>query len=410
MKDWADILVAMPVHNFGNCHGCQIVYSHLGFSLNMKQYTYMAKMPVFIRFLKRFRRMLLSYIIFVVIAGSGILLVLYAWDLFPFTSFWQSTEDAYLRGNVTVISPQINGYIVNVPVQDFQWVHKGELLAKVDQRIYIQHVEQATAVYDSKVAALENSQQQERIARATIEQAIAELEFTKAQSLKSAADLHRVVSLVNGGAVSIREQDQAVADNHQAVASQQQKAAGIKIAEENLRSVLVNRKALMADIESAKATLELARIDLTNTEILAPDDGQLGQIGVRLGAYVNAGTQLMSLVPKKLWIIANMKETQMGNVRVGQPVRFTVDALNNAEFHGRVSRISPATGAQFSAIASDNATGNFVKVVQRIPIRVSIDPDQKNFDSLRVGMSMLVSIDTRATINSTLAASAARRF
>lgn len=376
----------------------------------MKQHTYMAKMPVFIRFLKRFRRMLLSYIIFVVIAGSGVLLVLYAWDLFPFTSYWQSSEDAYLRGNVTVISPQVNGYVVNVPVQDFQWVQKGELLAKVDQRIYIQRVEQATALYDSKVAALENSQQQERIARATIEQAIAELEFAKAQSLKAIADLRRVVSLVNGGAVSIREQDQAVADNHQAVASQQQKAAGIKIAEENLRSVLVNRKALMADIESAKATLELARIDLTNTEILAPDDGQLGQIGVRLGAYVNAGTQLMSLVPKKLWIIANMKETQMGDVRVGQPVRFTVDALNNTEFHGHVSRISPATGAQFSAIAADNATGNFVKVVQRIPIRISIDPDQKNFDRLRVGMSMLVSIDTRATINSVPAVSAAPRF
>jgi len=340
--------------------------------------------------------MFLSYIIFVVIAGSGVLLVLYAWNLFPFTSFWQSTEDAYLHGNVTVISPQVNGYVVTVPVQDFQWVHKGELLAKIDQRIYIQRVAQATAIYDSKVAALENSQQQERIAHATIEQANAELEFAKAQSQKSSADLHRVLSLVKDGSLSIREQDQAVADNHQALASQRQKAAGVNIAEENLRSVLVNRKALLADIESAKATLGLARIDLANTEILAPQDGQLGQIGVHLGAYVTAGTQLMSLVPKTLWIIANMKETQMGDVRVGQSVRFSVDALHNAEFHGVVSRISPATGAQFSAIASDNATGNFVKIVQRIPVRISIDPGQKDFDRLRIGMSILVSIDTRA--------------
>ena len=350
---------------------------------------------MFMRFLRRFRGTLFSYLLFIVIAGSAVLLVLYAWGLFPFTSFWQSTEDAYLHGSVTVISPQVNGYVVAVPVQDFQWVHKGDLLAKVDQRIYIQRVEQANAVLDSKIAALENSQQQERIARATVEQAKAELEFAQAQSQKSTADLRRVLSLVKDGSLSIREQDQAVADNHQALASQQQRAAGIKIADQNVNSVLVNRKALLADIENAKAALSLARIDLANTEIRAPLDGQLGQIGVRLGAYVTAGTQLMALVPKNLWIVANMKETQMGDVRVGQRVRFSVDALHNAEFQGHVSQISPGTGAQFSAIAADNATGNFVKVVQRIPVRIDIDPGQPEADQLRVGMSILVSVDTR---------------
>ncbi len=130
---------------------------------------------------------------------------------------------------------------------------------------------------------------------------------------------------------------------------------------------------------------ELARIDLDNTRVTAPRDGQLGQIGTRLGAYVNSGAQLMALVPDTLWVIANMKETQMANVRIGQPVSFTVDALNHLKLQGHVQQISPATGSEFALLQADNATGNFVKIAQRIPVRITVDADQPDARHLRRG-------------------------
>lgn len=145
---------------------------------------------------------------------------------------------------------------------------------------------------------------------------------------------------------------------------------------------------------SSEAAVKLAEIDLANTHIVAPRDGQLGQVTVRQGAYVNAGAQLTALVPNTMWIIANMKETQMANVAVGQPVTFSVDALGNARLRGHVERISPATGSEFSVIAPDNATGNFVKIAQRIPVRISIDPNQPLSQRLRPGMSVVTTIDT----------------
>ena len=180
----------------------------------------------------------------------------------------------------------------------------------------------------------------------------------------------------------------------QTIAAVAQAQASLEIARQDLQTVIVNRGSLEAAVASAEAALELARIDLSNTRITAPRDGQLGQIGVRLGAYVNSGAQLMALVPKHLWVIANMKETQMNNVQVGQPVTFTVDALNHRKFRGTVQHISPATGSEFSLLQADNATGNFVKIAQRVPVRITVDPDQAESERLRPGLSVVVSIDT----------------
>ncbi|MNL38461.1 Multidrug export protein EmrA [compost metagenome] len=166
---------------------------------------------------------------------------------------------------------------------------------------------------------------------------------------------------------------------------------------QDLQTVIVNRGSLEADVESAKAALELAQIDLQNTRIVAPRDGQLGQIAVRLGAYVTAGTHLTTLVPPQHWVIANIKETQLADLRVGQPVKFTVDALNGKAYEGRVQSISPATGVEFSAITPDNATGNFVKIAQRIPVRIEVLGKAEDSALLRPGMSVQVNIDTRET-------------
>jgi len=340
------------------------------------------------------RMRIVSSAIFAIVAIIGILIVLYAWQLPPFSSPVVSTENALVRGQTTIIGPQLAGYVYEVPVQDFQFVKAGDLLVRIDDRIYRQHLDQALAQLGVQKAALANNLQQRRSAEATIGQRQAALANTAAQSEKAAADLRRNQALVTDGSVSKSELDITRAANAQAIAAVAEAKAALEISRQDLQTVIVNRGSLEASVANAEAAIELARIDLTNTRILAPRDGQLGQIGVRLGAYVNSGAQLMALVPNRLWIIANMKETQMANVRLGQPVTFTVDALDDQKMHGRVQRISPATGSEFSLLPADNATGNFVKIAQRIPVRIVVDPDQPLAARLRPGMSVVVSIDT----------------
>ncbi len=325
----------------------------------------------------------------------GVLVILYAWQLPPFTRHAQFTDNAYVRGQTTFISPQVNGYITDVKVQDFAIVKRGDLLMQIDDRIYTQRVHQAQAQLAMKVAALDNNLQQRKSAEAVIKRNEAALQNARAQNLKTQADLKRVKDLTADGSLSVRERDAALASAAQGNADIAQAAATLEMSRQDLQTTIVNRASLEADVENAKAALELAQIDLQNTRIVAPRDGQLGQIAVRQGGYVTAGTHLTSLVPALHWIIANVKETQLANIRVGQPVRFTVDALNDATYHGRVQSISPATGVEFSAVTPDNATGNFVKIAQRIPVRIEISGKPEELARLRPGMSVQVHIDTR---------------
>ncbi len=337
---------------------------------------------------------ILSSLGFAAVAIVGVLIVLYAWQLPPFSSAVETTENALVRGQVTIIGPQLSGYVFEVPVQDFQYVKAGDLLVRIDDRIYKQRLDQALAQLAVQKASLANVVQQRNSAEATIKLRQAALVDSQAQARKSTADLRRNEELISDGSVSKRELDVTRAANAQSVAAVAQAQASLEIARQDLQTVIVNRGSLEAAVASAEAAVELARIDLSNTRITAPRDGQLGQIGVRLGAYVNSGAQLMALVPKQLWVIANMKETQMDNVQVGQPVTFTVDALNHRRFHGTVQHISPATGSEFSLLQADNATGNFVKIAQRVPVRITVDPDQAESERLRPGLSVVVSIDT----------------
>lgn len=342
------------------------------------------------------RTLLMSALLFGAIALAGVLVVLYAWDLPPFHSTIESTENALVRGQVTIVSPQLSGYVVEVPVQDFQQVRHGDLLMRIDDRIYQQRLDQAKAQLAAQKAALANAAQQRGTAEATIRQNQAALANAGAQAQRAQADLRRVEELAADGSLSARERDATRAARAQSVAGSAQAQAALEIARENLRSVTVNRGSLAAAVAGAEAAVQLAAIDLSNTRVLAPRDGQLGQVGVRLGAYVNAGAQLTAIVPSQLWVIANLKETQMAHVAVGQPATFTVDALGNARLQGHVEQISPAAGSEFSVLTPDNATGNYVKIAQRIPVRISLDANQPLAARLRPGMSVVVSIDTAA--------------
>ncbi|MBU3077451.1 HlyD family secretion protein [Sphingomonas quercus] len=330
-----------------------------------------------------------------VIAMAGVLAILYAWRLPPFAGLTEQTDNAYVRGRVTVISPQVSGYVTSVPVQDFAEVRAGQVLATIDDRIYAARVAQAKANVAAQEAALANSTQSQRSREVATLSQDAAIASARAQLTRAQADMRRADALVADGSISAREQDQTRAALLAAEAAVRQSEAGRAIGTQDVRTVLVGRGGLQASVEAARAQLRLAQVDLDNTVIRAPAAGQLSEIGVRLGAYVTAGTQLMFLVPHDVWVVANFKEAQTHDMRVGQPASLRVDALGNARLFGRVENLSPAAGSEFSVIKPDNATGNFVKVAQRIAVRIRIGAGQPLAHRLRPGMSVVAKVDTR---------------
>ncbi|MFD1949501.1 HlyD family secretion protein [Sphingomonas arantia] len=335
-----------------------------------------------------------SLALIAVLVVAGVLAILYAWRLPPFVSDTQATENAYVRGQVTVVSPQVSGYLVAVPVQDFQHVARGQMLVRIDDRIYRQRVEQALATVAGQQATLSNSAQARRSREAAVASQDAAVAGARAQLVRAQADMARVEDLASDGSVSLRERDQTRAALLQAEAALQQAEAARAIGQQDVRSVAVGRGGLAAAVEGADAALNLARIDLANTIIRAPQAGTLSEVGGRVGQYVTAGTQLMFLVPEQMWVIANFKEAQTAKMAAGQRASFAVDALGGARLTGRVQNLSPAAGSEFSIIRTDTATGNFVKVPQRIAVRIAIDPGQALARRLRPGMSVEARVDT----------------
>jgi multidrug resistance efflux pump len=329
---------------------------------------------------------------------AGMLMVLYAWDLWPFSGAMERTEDAYVRGNTTVVSPQVSGYVTAVLVKDYDQVKAGQRLVTIDDRIYSERVEQAKAAVHAAVANLANSEQSQRAREAALRSQSAALLDAQAQLTRAEADMRRVDELVTDGSVSKREQDQTRAILRQTQAAVLQAEASRAIALEDIRTVIVNRDSLRAAVESAKAALRLAEIDLEHTVIIAPDEGQLSEVGVRLGQYVTNGTQLFFLVPPSPWVIANYKEAQTARMRVGQSATFTVDALADATLTGHVEKLSPAAGSEFTVLKPDNATGNFTKVPQRIAVRIDVDPKQGLANRLRPGMSVVTRVNTGSPV------------
>lgn len=336
----------------------------------------------------------LQIVLFSGLIVLGALAVLYAWGLPPFRSNSQTTDNAYIRGQTTIISPQVGGYVTQVLVQDFEHVAAGQILVRIDDSIYRQRVTQGDASIAAQAASLSNSQQSQRSAEAQVQLQDASVANAQAQLQRAQADMRRVNELVDAGSVSLRERDQTLAALRQAEAAVRQAGAQRQIALEQVRSVTVGRSGLEAGVENAKAARGLADIDLSRTVIRAPRSGKLSEVAVRIGQLVNPGTQLMYLVPETHWVVANFKESQTADIRVGQKAHFRVDALGGAELKGTVESVSPAAGSEFSVIKPDTGSGNFVKVPQRIAVRIRIDPGQKLVERLGPGMSVVATIDT----------------
>lgn len=336
----------------------------------------------------------LAVIAIVGIAVLAVFAILYAWQLPPFAGYAEKTDNAYVRGRVTIISPQVSGYVTSVAVRDFAEVKAGQVLATIDDRIYRARVAQALANVGAQEAALANSAQAQRSREVATQSQDAAIANARAQLVRAQADMRRADALIADGSISARERDQTRAALLAAQAGVRQAEAGRAIGTQDVRTVIVGRSGLQAAVEAARAQLRLAQIDLDNTVIRAPTDGQLSEIGVRDGAFVTAGTQLMFLVPRDLWVIANLKESQTRRIAIGQHASFRVDALGGETLTGRVENLAPAAGSEFAVIKADNATGNFVKVAQRIAVRIRIDPGQAQARRLRPGMSVEVRIDT----------------
>jgi len=340
------------------------------------------------------RRSRLVRVAIAVIAGAAVLAVLAAWGLPPFASGAQSTDNAYVRGRVTVIAPQVSGYVSGVFVTDYQKVRKGQILVTIDDAIYRARVEQARANLAAQVAALANSRQAHAARRAGLTGQTAGLGSAHAQLVRARADMARADDLVRDGSISKREYDQTIAALRQTEAQVRESEASQEIAQQEILTVDVGRGGLEAQVAAARAALHLAEIDLSHTVIAAAEDGQVGEIGVRTGQFVAPGTQFFSLVPPDRWVVANYKETQTTHIEVGQPVTVSVDALGGHTFKGRVDRLSPAAGSEFAVIKPDNATGNFVKVPQRIGLLIRIPAGQKLLERLRPGMSVETRVET----------------
>jgi len=339
----------------------------------------------------------------VLLGVLGVTLALYAWRLPPFETTVETTDNAYVRGQVTIMSPQLAGYVVDVPVQDYQEVRRGQLLVRLDDRIYVQKLEQARATLAAQQAALANSQQQQASAEARIRASEAALEGAKVALEIATKNWQRVEPLLRSGVVTASEADKIRSAVDQARASHTQAEANLEVAKQDLQATIVSRGSLEAAVQGAQAAVHLAQIDLENTRIVAPQDGRLGEVGARIGQYVSAGTQLVAVVPARKWVVANFKETQLADMKIGQPVTMSVDALHHAELTGYIEQFSPAAGSEFSVLKADNATGNFTKVAQRLPLRIAINPDQALASRLAPGMSVIVTIDTAAAANGNIA-------
>ena len=310
--------------------------------------------------------------------------------------FLQSTDDAYVQSDISLISPKIEGYVKEVRVQDNQPVAAGDLLFVIEDRDFAARVAQAEAAVATEEAAVDTYDSRLDLQRAMIDQAKAEVAAAEAEKARTERDHQRYEQLAASNFASRQQFEKAQADDQKATAALTQKQAAVTAALGMLRVLRAQRDEEKAKREQARAAQEVARLDLEHTVIRAPVAGIAGNRAGQVGQYVKPGSQLLSIVPlPKVYVTANFKETQLTRMRVGQEAEVSVDAYPDQPLKGRIESFAPASGAQFSLLPPDNATGNFTKIVQRVPVRIAMPADASMAALLRPGLSVTVTVDTR---------------
>jgi len=334
-----------------------------------------------------------------ILIGVVVLIALIVWLVYHLLigRYLQETNDAYLQADAVAVAPRVNGYVTKLLVEDHAWVKAGQPLIEIDGRTYTAQLEQAqaaVAVRQADIAAaqaaIEGHRAQLVQARSQAASAQVQLKFAKAEVARftplaaSGADTHEHLESLR----QQRDQAQAQFDAAQAqiVGAQSQIAAG--------EAQLEQAK---AGLQQAQANVDQANVAVGDTHLKAPIDGRVGDRTVQVGQFLAAGTRTMTIVPvESLYLTANFKETQVGLMRPGQPVEIEVDALSGVTLHGHVESLSPGTGSQFALLPPENATGNFTKVVQRVPVRIRVDAGEQARKVLVPGMSVTATVDTRS--------------
>lgn len=330
------------------------------------------------------------------IAFAGIGVGKLACDWWTVGRFTQTTDDAYIGGDVTVIAPKVAGFISQLAVTDNQQVHAGDLLLKLDDRDYRAALAKAEATVAIQKAALVNLDATRNLQDAVVAEAQAGIAAVDAEITRTHDDQVRAKSLVSTGVESTQEFQKADADYKEALAAGDKSRATLTAAQRQLEVIGTQKQQAQAALDAAIADRDLAQLNLSYTELRAPMDGVVGNRSAQVGAYATAGSQLISLVPARgLWIDANFKENQLAQMRPGSPATVKIDLLGGEKFHGRVESIAPATGAQFSVLPAENATGNFTKIVQRVAVRILLDDESAALGQLRPGLSVTAKVNTK---------------
>jgi len=307
----------------------------------------------------------------------------------------QTTDDASLRADVTPLSTKISGIVSQVAVEDYQRVKAGDLLVQIKDDDFRAQVEQAEAGVHAAQAALDNNHRQKELQFSKIAQAQANVKATGADVERTRLERVREEELEKTGSSTHQKLEQAVADEERFRATLNSHQAELETQRRQVAVLDAQEIQLKADMSAREAAVKLARINLDYTRIVAPTDGVVGERKVRAGQLVSPGSQVISLVGQTVWVVANYKETQLRNVRAGDRAEVTVDGLPGVVFNGHVETISPASGSEFTLLPPDNATGNFTKITQRIPVKIVLDPKQALTDRLRPGMSAIATVKTK---------------
>lgn len=305
------------------------------------------------------------------------------------------TDDAFVSADSTLVAPRISGTIADVYVKDNQSVKAGDVLAKIDDRDYRNAVLTAQASLETANAQMLSLNAQLAKQQQTILQAQALVNADSASIAYARQSADRYKRLLQNGSGTADARDESDASLRSKLASQQSDMAAVQAAEKQVDVLKAEQAQAKAAIDSAATALAQAKLNLSYTEITAPVDGVVGQRSLRIGGYVSAGTRVLAVVPlHDAYIVANYLETQLGDVQQNQPVDIKIDALPGVTLKGTVDSISPATGVTFSPVSPDNATGNYTKVVQRLAVKIVLDKDQADAKRLKVGMSVIPTIDT----------------
>lgn len=310
--------------------------------------------------------------------------------------FIESTDDAYVKADYTTVAPKVAGYIRQVLVSDNDQVKAGQVLARIDDRDFQAALSQARADVKAAEAAITNIDAQIALQQSVIEQARATMDASQASLDFAVSDAARSARLITNGAGTQSRAEQTQSAREQAAAAVERDRAALVAAQNKVPVLQTQREQSAAQRDRAAAAAQQAELNLSYTDIVAAVDGTVGARSIRVGQYVTSGTQLMAVVPlHAVYVVANFKETQLTYISPGQPVEIKVDSFPDISIKGHVDSVSPASGLEFSLLPPDNATGNFTKIVQRIPVKIVID-DEPLSGLLRSGMSVEPEIDTKA--------------